>query len=396
MLVAHGVAALLAFAWSVVAARILGPAGFGDYSTAVLIATVLAAFWPFGLITAQLSARFAARKQWPKIAGLLRLARRTLLPAAAVVALALGAVLVLLRDPLHYRSPLPLFAAAGLWLALAVVTIPKNAIRALGLWTSYSWFAALEPGLRLAAGAAVLAVLPTPAAAVCAWAAASAVIAVAAGRILPRHLPAPAAVRLDPRRLWSLAAPAVLILTLSTSWQFFDLLIVRWRFGAEPSGVFGAAHTLARTILVLGMTLDVLFVPLLSRAGLRGTEAARTVARLFGTYALVALPLLAILAFAARPVVSILFGSTYLAAAPIAFPLAVATFFTYGSAVVAQGLLAVHAFRAPLVWAGFFAVALIMMTLAPGPLEIAWIGAALSGSAFTAMLVLLFRRLRRS
>ncbi|MGK2857254.1 MAG: lipopolysaccharide biosynthesis protein [Thermoanaerobaculia bacterium] len=395
VLVAHGLSALLAFAWSVIAARVLKPAAFGDYSTGILIATILsAALWPFGLITAQLSSRFAARLQWGKIAGLLHLIRRRLLPAAAVVALALSLVLAMLAGPLHYDSRAPLIAAAGLWFALALASIPKNLVRALGLWRSYSWLAVVEALARLALGGAALAIRPTATVAIAAWAASTAAFAAAASRVVRRGLPDPLPLRLDRRRLTSLIAPAALVLTLSTSWQFVDLLIVRWKFGAEPSGLYGAAHTLGRTILIAGMTLDVLFVPLLSRAGLRGDRASSTVRRMFGAYALLVFPLLVLLGVAARPLMTLLFGTAFLPAASLALPSALASFFTYGSAVLAQGLLSLHALRALLVWAGYFALAVGLMAIAPDMSGVAWIAAFASGGAFATLMALLLRRIR--
>lgn len=373
LLVLHGTVAGLAFAYSVVVARLLPPPAYGEYVVGVSLATLLTTtLWPLGLVNAQLVASFAARSRWTMV----RRLQSTLIGITIRWGVPAAAVLAILSIPaarwLHFSSPLPLATTALLFLALVATALPRTGLRGLALYRAYGAALLVESVVRLTAGGLMSAWTRNATGALI-----GSVVAAGSGAIvgfvaLRRVLPPADGGRIHPARIRSLLGPGMLLLSFVSAWQYVDLVLVKAIFAAEPAGVYAAAHVLSRAALIVGMTLDAIFLPALTRSGLSGRATRAALLRLYGLFGAIAGTLLALFAIAGAWITRTLFGSDYGIEPSLLVILTLSSFTTYAAYLAGQGLMALRRPAAIGAWGVLLVVtALVARAGAASPQDVA-------------------------
>jgi glycosyltransferase involved in cell wall biosynthesis/O-antigen/teichoic acid export membrane protein len=282
---------VVALAFTALFARLLGTAGYG--SLAALVAAFLILQVPGSAL--QLS---VARSGEPSGGWLRRLVVVTLACAGASVVLREPlASLIGVSDAWAAACALP---AGCLWLILSV---ERGALQHMRRYRLVGWSIVCEAGARLAIGVAL-------------YGAGLGVTGAFLGTVLSVLATclvlAPALRRARPtaQRLRSLLGRdwvAVLALTLLGVLQYVDLIVVKHRAPGDAAGAYAAASVAARTIVWVAIGLGLYLLPEAARRVRSGLDArpllVRTVALICG----LALPLLAVSAFAAGPLLSVLF-----------------------------------------------------------------------------------------
>jgi O-antigen/teichoic acid export membrane protein len=299
-------ARLLGFLFSVVAARALSPAGFGQVAYALALATiasVLLSSSPVGL------SRYLARHaddrheqeaymgNWLMVVGVL-----LVLSLAASVPIALAA-------------RLDGWMMAGLAVNLvgvAVLETYREVQRGLGRFISMTVFYGLANLLQLVAvGAAALLGWRSPQLFVMIYGASSVAAWLAMERL------APVGLRLVRSSLDRERLPAVLRFVHPLLWQsvFFavwfsaDLVFVQWVLGPSATGSYAAAKTLANSLWLAPTAIGMTLVPRVAR--LPQSEMRRHVAGVVALTAVVTLSTTALLVVFGGPLLVAAFGDRY-------------------------------------------------------------------------------------
>lgn len=318
LVLAYALPRAFTFGAAVVAARALGAAGFGAYGTAAAFAVVLSILATLGMQPLLVRRMARSPERAPEI-----LASAHLVKLGASV-LMLAALLLLAGPVLRYPGEVAA-AAALLGLAYAIGAFVENlaayfqGVERMHVWLQASALYGLVTG---AVGAAV--VLATRD--VVAFCAAPALGQLAALGWLLRCAPAavrrPARPRLaEARELAGSLAPYAAAFVATTVYYKADvLLLAHWRAPAEV-GIYAAAYRFLDVGQALALAVAGALVPRLARAGER---AARTAWRAMRLALLCTVPAAAALALLRAPVVAVLYGAGYAAAAPVLRMLAAA------------------------------------------------------------------------
>jgi len=299
------------FVSAVVAARVLGAAGFGLYGTAAAFAVILSIVATLGMLP--LLVREIARA--PDRAGpLLRAADALKTVANAAM---LGLLVVLAAGPLGYSTPV-VAAAVMLGAAYAMGAYVENlaayfqAVERMHVWTAGSAVYGL-----ITAVVGVAAVLITRD---IVWYAASPLAGQVAALVwLRRQLPptvrAARTTVPDVLKLARAVVPFAAAFVALTVYSKIDvLLLAAWRT-AEEVGVYTAAYKFVDLTRALALVAAAAVYPRLSRAtgGARGAATGRVAELLL----LGALPAAGALWLARGIVIDTLYGAGYAAAAPV-------------------------------------------------------------------------------
>jgi O-antigen/teichoic acid export membrane protein len=160
-------AIVLGFATNIAMARLLGIDGFGIFAlvSSWVVLLSVPAMLGFDRLLVRDVAAFAARDEWARIRGLLRLADRVVVGLAVAAGLAMAAVGLLLGDPHGLQAPLA-FVVGGLTIPLlAVMNLRQSATQGLHR-VAQSLFpeTVLRPGVMLVliGGTLVLGVAASP------------------------------------------------------------------------------------------------------------------------------------------------------------------------------------------------------------------------------------------
>jgi O-antigen/teichoic acid export membrane protein len=306
---AYALPRALTLASAVVAARVLGAATFGLYSTAAALAVVASIAATLGM--QPLLVREIARS--PAVAPeLVATAHAAKLATVALMGL------VLLATPLLHFPSVVLAAAALLGVGYAVGAFVENlaayfqGMERMHVWTQASVLAGVVSG-----GGAIALVLTTRS---LLWLCAAPGLGQAAGlawllRSAPASvrrppLPSPDAVASLLRRL----APFALAFVATTLYYRLDVLLLsRWRPPAEV-GLYGAAYRFLDVTQALALAGAGALLPPLSRGAGRGSVPTP---RILGGAALAAAGVAAVLLVARGPLVRLLYGEPYAGAAPL-------------------------------------------------------------------------------
>jgi len=338
VLLATGAAALLALAYSTVVARLLGPIAYAEFATALAAATMLAyAGGALAPITAHLSARYMANGEPGKIRGLVATLLRRFLPLLIVGAVATALLAAPIAGALRFSSPVSLLVAYGVLAGLLVTSVVRSACRGAQQFGRFGISVAGEALVRLLAGAALMAWWPHPAAALAGYVFGLVIVFAWTLRGL-QHL-SPTVVPVSRADVTGLLGTTTALVVAMAAFQNLDILIVKQAFEPAEAGIYAAAWSFARWMALVAFPIEALLLPRLTFAGDRGRPVAGLAAQLGGSLvALGAIPL-AMFAFIPLPIVTLLYGADYQAAAPLLFALGLAAFAQYGSYLVVQVLI---------------------------------------------------------
>ncbi len=354
---------LLAFAFGIYAVRSLGAADYGRYSAALAFAGLFAA------ATGPGAASFGTREMARDLAAVGRLVPDV---AALRAGLALALVPLLTLGAWSLDRPPAAIAAitlAGLGLPLhALVATFDSALVARGRAQAAAACAALRQVLfvalglgALVAGGGVLALLAAAQLAV----SARALAALLAVRRLPGVTlarPSPARFGELLRRLWPFGVEGASdLLGLHAPLALLALLA-----SEEVTGHYGAAFALVLVLAPFAQSLGTALTPRLSAPGGRALLPGLTGSALRLTL-LLGLPAAALLAWAAGPLATAVYGSAFAASAPALRVLAWSVPLTFAAEALRAALLALQLERvaARAAFTGTLAALALTLLLAP-------------------------------
>jgi len=204
------------------------------------------------------------------------------------------------------------------------------------------------------------------------------------------------------RTLGSFSGPLLVSTSLLRLALLFQSSFIALRLGYGDAGLFKVALTLYGVVLFVPSAMSVPLLPIASemyatRTSARAKENLTTVLRVV---IYVGVPVALVIGFAAKPVISFLYGGEFLDAAPLAFVLAIAGFVEMLGAVLVNFVLGEGRTRLLLgIDATLAAVIVVSTSFFINEFGLIGVGYAfLSGSAFhvTAILLILAHRERLS
>jgi glycosyltransferase involved in cell wall biosynthesis/O-antigen/teichoic acid export membrane protein len=298
---------VIALAFTVVFARLLGTAGYG--SLAALVSTFLILSVP-GLALQVATARETALGRLGEGRRLSATHRRWM-GELAVAFVALAAAGVLLRRPLADAIGVEEVWAAGAtlatgcaWLALS---IERGMLQGLRAYRAAGLSIVVEALARLGIGLALVGLGTDVTGAYLASPLSMVAMAVILGVVLRRRL-GPPAHDARPPRFDSLIAGAwapVVGLTLIAVLQNVDVIIVKHRVGGEEAGAYAAAAVAAKVVIWIGIGLAYYLVPEAARRAQEGGNPRGVLARALAIVLAVAAPMLAVYAVAPHTVLGL-------------------------------------------------------------------------------------------
>lgn len=338
VLLATGSAALLALAYNTVVARLLGPIAYAEFATGLAAATMLAyAGGALAPITAHLSARYMASGEPGKIRGLVATLLRRFLPLLIVGAIAAAILAAPIAGALRFSSPLALLVAYGVLAGLLLTSVVRSACRGAQQFGRFGISVAGEALVRLLAGAALMAWWPHPATALAGYVFGLFIVFAWTLRGL-RNL-SPTVVPVPRADVTGLLGTTTALVVAMAAFQNLDILIVKRTFDPAEAGIYAAAWSFARWMALVAFPIEALLLPRLTFAAGRGQSVVDVAARLGGSLVALGVVPLAMFAFIPSPIVTLLYGVEYQAAAPLLFVLGLAAFAQYGSYLAVQVLI---------------------------------------------------------
>ncbi len=321
---------------TILIARLLGPEGRGQYAVAIAVAAIGAQVLSLGLQSA--NTYFVARD-------------RTLLNGLTSNSLALGVVVALLGVlTFGVFAAVPGAAPIGLGLmALAIATVPpmlltlnlRHLLLGIGEVRDYNLID-LIAGVSGVTITLVLALAgaATPASLLAVAIAVGAIGAGVAMRGLRPHLgalPRPSAQLL--RRAGAYGFRVYLATGFGLLVLKSDLLVIQFEDGSEASGLYSVASSFADMLWLLPSVIGAILFPRLSAATDLGRQWSLTLKTVRWTL-LGFVPILAVTALVAEPVIRIMFGSDFEGAAPALRILCAAILFYGVTSILSQFLAA--------------------------------------------------------
>jgi glycosyltransferase involved in cell wall biosynthesis/O-antigen/teichoic acid export membrane protein len=306
---------LIALLFTAIFARLLGVAGYGS------LAALVAAFLIFQVAASALQLTVAREGQ-----GALAAVRRWL-PRLLWLTVACAGVSALLREPIADLIGVPeapWAAACALPAALGSIAlaVERGALQGAQRYRLVGWSIVAEAGARLGVGlglyAAGLGVTG-------AFLGTFVSVLLAAAWLAP---PLVDLLRREPvaeprRRIAALAGRgwvAVLALMLLGLLEYVDVIVVKHRAAPADAGAYAAASVAARMVLWVAIGLGLYLLPEAARRVRAGEDAGPLFARVLKLIVVLSLPLVALYALAAGPLLSALFG-VHSSAAAHALPL---------------------------------------------------------------------------
>jgi O-antigen/teichoic acid export membrane protein len=310
-------AKVLMLAASVLAARLLGPEGFGAYAAAVALALVLGVLAGLGLQTLLVRqvAAYGAHGDWGRMHGLLRASGR----AVAIVSVPLAAAATAIA-----WFAAPAHAATLAWALALVPLVALNGLRSGALRGLRRVGLAQVPECLVIPAGFLAALLlfelrdwPLSSASATALRLAVTVLGLVAGAwFLLRSVPL--AVRIaEPRyerKAWAASAgPLFVIGLLSIVNLQADLLLVAALRGPESAGVYQAAARGAELVAFSLLVANFALQPMISRLHALGDTAGLQRAATFTARLALgaALPLALVLAAFGGPILGVVFGAPF-------------------------------------------------------------------------------------
>jgi glycosyltransferase involved in cell wall biosynthesis/O-antigen/teichoic acid export membrane protein len=386
---------VIALAFTIVFARVLGAGGYG--SLAALVSAFIILMVPgsaLQIAAARAVSRAVATGDPKAGAGVRRWLGRL---AAATVGVTL--VAVLLRDVLGAIVNVDEVWAAGavpltamLWMILSV---ERGALQGFERYKLVGFSIVGEAGTRLLFGLALVGVGLDVTGAFLGSALSIGAMALALAPALARRLPRPDPDGDEPR-LRDLLGDAwvpVLGLTLLFALQEVHVIVVKHEATEDAAGSYAVAAVAAKAIIWVAVGLGLYLLPEAARRTKLGGDARPVLVRTLALIAAAAVPMVLIYAVAAEPLLSVVFGDDLTEAAGALPWLGLAMAALACAYLSVQYLLALG--RASFVWVlGPAALAEVLLLLGIGAnlTEIALALSAVQLACASAVLVLSFRR----
>lgn len=332
--------AVLTFGYVLVVGRSMPPAAFADFTAAYSFFTFAAVvISPIAPMTARAFARLRVRGEIAQILVMHRRLRKGLTRSVVIAGLVLALIILPLSSALHFRSPYILLLALASSLLFTIVNFERGVLQGNGNLGGFTINTIVEAVLRLALVAAILVMSAAP---TLLFGAHTAALLVTAAVLIRQPQPATASIAAEPPD-WSefrrTATPMFVAMFGMAVFQNIDVLLVKRTFSADQAGLYGAASVLGRSLSVLAVAIYVLAVPALTEVRERGGSLPRATLRLAATFVAIAAAPWAVLVFAGEPVTTLVYGTAFAAAGPMAGHLATVSVLTSLHLIVGQGLI---------------------------------------------------------
>jgi glycosyltransferase involved in cell wall biosynthesis/O-antigen/teichoic acid export membrane protein len=301
---------VIALAFTIVFARVLGASGYG--SLAALVSAFIILMVPGSALqiaaAREVSRAMAAGdpragagvRRW-----LVRLAAATVVVTLAAVPLrdVLGAVINV--DESWAAAAVPL--TAMLWMLLSV---ERGALQGFERYRLVGFSIIGEAGTRLLFGLALVAVGLDVTGAFLGSAISIGAMALALAPALARRLPAAEAGSTEPRlrELLGDAWVPVLGLTLLFALQEVHIIVVKHEASGDAAGSYAVAAVAAKAIIWVAVGLGLYLLPEAARRAKTGVDARPILVRTLALIALVGVPMVLVYAVAAEPLLGAVFG----------------------------------------------------------------------------------------
>lgn len=338
VLMATGTAAVLNLAYNTIVARQLGLIAYSEFATALAIATMLAyAGGALAPITAHLSARYMASGEPEKIRGLVSALLGRLMPSVLIGVVATAVLAIPVARALRFESPVSLLVAYGVLAGLLLLSVVRSASRGAQRFGSFGISVVGEAVVRLLAGAALLAFWPEPSAALGGYL--IGLVVTFAWTLRGLRALSPRVAKVPRADVTGMLGTTTALVVAMAAFQNMDMLVVKRAFAPAEAGIYAAAWTFARWMALVAFPIEALLLPRLTFLGDRGQPVANVAARLGASLvALGAIPL-AMFALMPVPIVNLLYGPEYQAAAPLLFALGLGVFAQYACYLAVQVLI---------------------------------------------------------
>ena len=357
-----GVAALLTIGYIVYVGRVLGPEEYADFAASLsVIYFVAVAVSPLTPTIGRLAARYASAGRFSAVSALRSQIFARIALVSVAVAAAGAALSPLLARTLKFRTPLALFLSFCIVLLYTVVSADRGFIHGLLLFRVHNINTLVEAFIR-AAGALVFLRFSQSAS----FALFSYVLGLAVAEAMlllrfRRQAEASEKPAVEWDEVWRLTIPMVVLMFAVAVFQNVDMLVVKRFFPREMSGVYGAATALARGIGVIFVPLYVMAGPVLTNLHTAGKPVFGATLRLTAVFAALSAVAVVIMLFWSEPIVAILYGPQYAAAASLLAPLAGVGVITYIALLLSQALITLARFRFLAAYAVFAIVQVIVL-----------------------------------
>jgi len=307
-----GLTAALAVLYTVYAGRLLGPAGYADFTAAVsLVAMCYIALGPINGTVARFTAQYAHHDQYGKV---LTLAREVTRRVAWYGLLGIGAGLLVVRpltQVLRFESGRTLLVAYGLIYLTLLLNVPRGVLRGVQRFGQLNVNTVAEAGVRLGSGVVLLHLLRTAVAGLFAYVVGLAVALAASVFQLRRIWRGHAPQALDGAEVRRFTGPMFVMMLTAAAFQHADMLFVKHYFAASVAGVYGAAFTLARSITVLFTPFQTLALPLLTTLYEQGEGRSGSFLRVSGYFLALAVGPVLLFWLWAEPIVVAFYGADF-------------------------------------------------------------------------------------
>lgn len=365
-----GIATALGLVFSAVAGRLLGPERGADFFAAVsLVAFCQIALGPINTTVARFCARFAGESAPGKVHSLYRaVSRRVIVVGAIAIAAALLAT-PLIRIVLKFDSAGPVIAALLTLYVTFILSVARGTLRGLQAFVSLNVNNITEALVRLTLGILLLLMSRSATVAVAAYLSGTLIAALLGHMQVRAMVTGHQRERVDGKEVVAFTLPVFVMMLIAAGFQNVDMLLVKSLFSDAAAGLFGAAHTLSRTMGALVTPFNTLMLPMVARMHGEGENVAGPMLRVVGYFLLLAAVPLAVFALAPDLVMTTLFGADFKPAGALLFPLSLARLAGHTAHMGALACAGLGRFRFLYVYgAGFFAQ-VILLTLFHGSPE---------------------------
>jgi O-antigen/teichoic acid export membrane protein len=390
--------AMLRIAYVVYAGRVLHPAEYADFYTALalifLFSTGLA---PVAGSVTRFVSLHAANGEMDRVQALRGVMLRRVSWYALVV-LAVGLIGAYpITAGLRFRSvAIPILAFVALAVSMPV-ELSRGVLRGVERFRAYSLGIVLESGIRLLLGVLLLFVLATAGMGLLAYVFAAGLMLFVTPQQLgpmapetthPKHAE-------DRRAVERLMGPLFVFAFAAAAFQNMDVLFVKRMFSPVEAGYYSAAASLAKSAGLVFAPFGVLLLPLLTAAYARGESLLPILLRTVARFTLLSGALVVAFAMGGDTIIRHLYGESYVAAGPLLPVLTAAMVLALLSVMIGQAFAAINRFAfLPLYLAGLAALA-VALGLSDSIGTLVWVLFATQAATLLAMTVHFFVSAKR-
>jgi len=349
LLIGMNVANFGSYLFNVLAARLLGPVGYGEVVAMITVLTLLNV--PINVLTTVVTrfvASDAAHSDKGKISALLHWFEKRLYPLAALVSILFVLLAFMIADFLNIRSVWTVIGIAGAVFAAFGLPVVRGGLQGVQRFFALSGSFLADTVGRLGGGLGLIMVGLGATGGVLGLSI-GALLSFIVGRFyLMRGLPAPTKKSFSGKELFQFGVPTLIGLGAVTALGFTDVIFAKHALAPEAAGLYGALATIGHIPLYLAMPIMGALQPIAATSEREGKNLLPIFLGGFGMT--LAASGIIVLGFSLWPslVIQFLYGEPFRAAAPYLGQYSLAMLFVTLSTMTTMYLLAIN--RPRFVW----------------------------------------------